>query len=292
MKKKITFAGLLLICIMILSTISLTFGNFATATTGAANFLPNNFQPWADPKNTPPTLPLDTLNEIALSEEIADYITLVFIFQGYNNVEDIRNTNCDPATFKSTIGALSNYDKGVIYSKGHRTAYTHTCGNTHMGLIMHDNETSVADYEIGSLTSSKIKHAFIWHCETGIIPIGPNPDTCGYRGMPKAVTNNTSIAWWGTSGSQVYLGWNNTQVSGSPLPSGSPQYEWTLIGASSASYNYGDVAILYYGFAGSWGYSTADALIQLSYVLYGKSFADTSLAYWLVVYGNMYLGLP
>jgi len=288
-KKTISFVSLLLIGIMALSMMPLIFGNYAAASTGAAHFLPNNFQATANPGTGPVTL--DTLNEVALSEAIGDYITLTFIYRNYDSVTDRRNSYCTPAAFKSDIGALSNYDKGVIYSKGHRTAYNHTCGNVHRGLIMHYNGTFVSDYEIGSLTSSKIKHAFIWHCETSVMPTSPNPDNCGYRGMPKAVTCNPNIAWWGTSGTQVYLGWSNAVPSGSPLPAGSPQYEWALIQASSANYNYGDVAILYYGYTG-WGYSTANALIQLSYVLYSKSFESTTLANWLEVYGNMHVGLP
>ncbi|MDR0372217.1 MAG: hypothetical protein LBI79_01440 [Nitrososphaerota archaeon] len=117
-------------------------------------------------------------------------------------------------------------------------------------------------------------------------------DGCGCYGLPAAFTHNTGITAWSTSGSQVYLGWTDKVPSNSPLPMGSPQYEWALIDASNAGYNYGDVAILYYSFAGSWGYSTANALIQLSYMLYGKSFESTTLANWLEVYGNMYLGLP
>jgi hypothetical protein len=62
MTKKIV--SLLLVCLMACSSVPLIFGNYTSAATGAANFLPNYF-----------VTGLDTANEDALSLNIAQYIT-------------------------------------------------------------------------------------------------------------------------------------------------------------------------------------------------------------------------
>jgi len=65
--KKTHIVSLLLICSLMLSTTPLVFGNYASAATGAANFLPNYAYPG------PGTV--DTANELSLSLTTAQYIT-------------------------------------------------------------------------------------------------------------------------------------------------------------------------------------------------------------------------
>jgi hypothetical protein len=165
-----------------------------------------------------------------------------------------------------------------------------------------NDSTTVWDYDIYPRTSSKNVHTFIWHCQTAINPDGTNPDACGYRGLPVAFTHNINIAKWSDSGSQVYLGWNDKQdlwaynftsqqyyivTIGGGTTVGSPQYEWGI----NPNYNYANVAATYYYRMGQ-GYSTAYALILMSYAVYGTSFENTNLANWLEVYGNMFTQLP
>lgn len=272
---------------MAFSTISSTFGNFATATTGAANFLPNYFQPDAF------GVTLDTANEVYLSNLIANYITLTFIVE-YGQAYDLRDSACTSTAYLNTISSLSNYDNGVIYSKGHREPKSCTDSNKHVGVVMNNSNTLVTvwDHDIYSVTSSKIVNAFIWHCETAIPERGS--DGCDCYGLSAAFTHNTTIPYWGTTGNQVYLGWTNeVPKTEYPLPlGGSPQYEWLLGHGAGVSDKYGDIPLLYYYFACTLGYSSVDALVALGYVLYSQSYQDTPLGGWLEIYGNRNVGLP
>lgn len=284
-KKSLSIVSVLLICLLALSTTQVFFGNYASASTCAANFLPNFF--WAYVGD----VELDTLPEITLSEATANYI--VSVLDQYPHY-DYRNSSCSANTFLSTLPGLQSYDNAVIYSKGH-LAWQWFDGNEHHGLCMHDGNTSqVWDYEIYPLTSSKNVNTFIWHCKTGLIPTeGPNPDTCGIRGLPIAFTHNTGIGAlkWGSSGSQVYLGWTDEVPQYNyPLPQGgSPQYTWNI----NYNYNYAQVAALYYYYVGQ-GYSTIDALDELSETIYGagNDYGSVVLHDWLVYFGNRYIGLP
>jgi hypothetical protein len=71
MKKSLSTVSVLLICLMALSSVPVIFGNYASATTCAANFLPNYYVPYAG------SVILDTANEAALSESVANYIVSV-----------------------------------------------------------------------------------------------------------------------------------------------------------------------------------------------------------------------
>lgn len=259
---------------MTLSTTPLILGNYASAATCAANFLPNYF--WAG---------LDTQNEVNLSESTANYIKSVL--NSKYPIFDYRNSSCTDGNFRAVLTSLQSYDNAVIYSKGHRNAATLSTGYTHYGLVMNNGGT-VWDYEAYQRTSSKNTHTWIWHCETAILPSGPSSDSLGCRGLPRAFTNNLNIATWGTSGNQVYLGWTNSVPTYNyPLPAGSPQYEWNI----NYNYNYAQVAALYYYYMGQ-GYTTSAALVAMSNTIYGTSMQNTALANWLEVYGNMNLKLP
>lgn len=288
MKKRTTFVSLLLIGVLTLSATPLIFGNFASASTCAANFLPTNFQIW-----------VDTANEYTLSHSTANYI--VSVLNSRYPIFDYRDSSCTGNNFKTILSSLQSYDTAVIYSKGHRDADTCSYGNAHYGLIMNDS-TTVWDTEIYPRTSSKNVHTFIWHCQTGIKPPGTNPDACGYRGLPVAFTHNVNIDTWDDSGDQVYLGWYDKQplwaynftsqqyyqvtINGGTLV-GSPQYEWGI----NPNYNYANVAGTYYYRMGQ-GDSTVEALIEMAYIVYGNDFQYTNLANWLVVWGDMYTALP
>jgi hypothetical protein len=151
-----------------------------------------------------------------------------------------------------------------------------------------NNGVTVWDYEIYNRTSSKNVHTFIWACDSGIMPSsGPNPDSYGCRGLPAAFTHNINISMGGSLGSQVYLGWTNNVPPNNPAPGGAPQYEWMI----NYYYNYAQVAALYYYYVGQ-GYSTSATLNAISNIIYGTSYQNSPLANWLVLYGNMNLGLP
>ena|GEM_PF-903766 len=291
MKKQITIISLLLMGLLLFSMTPLIFRNYASAYPGtcAANFLPTNFVDT-----------VDTANELKVSQDVANYI--VYVLNNKYPTYDCRDAACTNSTFYSITAALQNWERAVIYSKGHLDWKSCTTHNIeHMGLAMYNGNSSVWDHDIPS--STKNVHTFIWHCRTALIPSGTNPDTCGNRGLPVAFTSKTNIPLWGTSGTQVYLGWNNkvglqvyniTTGQYNPIyikPNvsevGSPQYEWGI----KPGYNYSDVAILYYQRLGQ-GDTTADALIYVANTIWGTTFAQTPLNNWLVVYGNMYVALP
>jgi len=294
MKKpsNIIIISLLLICLLAFSSMSLIFGNYASAYPGtcAANFLPTNFVEG-----------VDTSWELWLSQETADYIAGVL--NSKYPIYDIRDTACTANNFKTYINAQQSWDTAVIYSKGHLAWKNCPHGYGQMGLAMYNGTTIVLDTEIYDKTSSKNVHSFIWHCRTGLL-VSDGHTACLHRGLPVAFTHNDDIPWWGTSGSQVYLGWYNKTdlqvynfttgqyhyiqiLPGDPMV-GSPQYEWGI----NPNYNYANVAATYY-YRMKQGDSTAAALVQMSSIVYGHTnFENTELADWLVVYGNMYTKLP
>ena len=80
MKKIMLFISLLLICtLLFFSSIPLICGNFVSATTGAANLLPNYF-----------VNGLDTPWEDYLSDQVANYIGTIF-FDHYITNFDFRD---------------------------------------------------------------------------------------------------------------------------------------------------------------------------------------------------------
>jgi hypothetical protein len=287
MKKAKNLISLLLISLLVFSTIQLISGNFVSASTGAANFLPNNFQ-W-----------VDTQNEVQLSRSVAQYITSALASYNYpNGCYYSYDDDCTVSRYTSILSTLQTYyDQSIVFSKGHRDAQGDPL---HIGLIDNDGNTlwdnwiadPYFDDELYPLTSTENAFTFIWHCQTqNWYPDGATPDGNGdYHGMPYCWTHNPDLGYYGyqDSGNQVFLGWSdNTPDPPYPLDGGSPQYEWAI----NANYNYANVAGTFWYYMCN-GYSTAQALINLSYIIYGTSFEYTDLAMWLVVWGNVYLGLP
>jgi hypothetical protein len=281
---------------MAFSSAPMIFNNYASAVypgTCAANFLPTYFVDG-----------LDSWWEVGLSADVADYIRSVL--NSNYPMYDFRDADCNASTFKTYVYALQSFDTAVIYSKGHLAWQKCVYDYEHMGLAMYNgNLPSVWDTELYPLTSSSNVHSFIWHCRTAIMPDDyPNPGDCGYRRLPAAFTHDVNISLWGTSGSQVYLGWYNKEnllawdfdngqyytvynIWDEPKV-GSPQYEWGI----DPNFNYAQVACMYYYYLGQ-GYTTAQALVALAPILFNdKSYESSTLSGWLVAYGNMYVGLP
>lgn len=279
--------SLLLIGLLTFSVIQLTSGNFVSASVGAANFLPNCYIP---PPNGP-----DTTTEITLSRSVAQYVTSAlasynYPYGCYYSYDD----DCTVDRYESILSTLKTYyDQAIVFSKGHRAAQSNPL---HIALLDHDSDWLYDDYyydDIYSVTSSANAFTFIWHCQTANwYPSGSVQDGNGhYHGMPFCWTHNSNLGYYGSgdTGDQVFLGWNDN-VPPPPYPQplgGSPQYEWDI----NANYNYANVAGTFWYYMCN-GYTTAQALINLSYIIYGTSFEYTDLAEWLIVWGNVYLGLP
>jgi len=301
MKKTTTFISLLLTCTLLLSSTPLILGNttFASASTGAANFLPNAY--YAPPYG------FDTANETALSLATAAYITS--ILSSRYPCYACYGASCTVPNYRTITSALQNYDKAVVFSKGHRTKDV-LLGYTHTGLIASDHYTypdgtvdyfGYFDYDIYGRTSSKNVVTFMWHCQTvdDYTPGASHFDVLGYAfSLPFAWTHNSNMPKYGTIGSQVYLGWkdkpNYTLPNGTSLTVGSPQYEWAIKNNNYMSCNFANVAASYWYYMNQ-GYTTTTALNQLSKDMYGSNInfaSNTELYNWLVVYGNMDMGLP
>jgi hypothetical protein len=286
---------MLLICVLGLSSIPLLSGaNFASASTGAANFLPNYFYPGNGT--------VDTDAEIEISLATAQYITTLLANKYPSSYSSYYGTTCTLNNYRTGTSNLQNYDNAVIYSKGHLGANE---AGTHISLIDHYN-VSFYDYDIATRTSSsKNTFTFIWHCRTAEFYNygGSNVDAYGQAvGMPYAFTHNNNLAEYGLAGTQVYLGWKDKM----PLTVynyttqqyhyimiwddyivGSPQYTWGI----DPTYNYAHVAYMFWANACG-GSSTISSLNTLSCAIYGVNFEYTDLAGWLMVYGNRTLGLP
>jgi hypothetical protein len=122
-KKKLI--SLLLVCLMACSSVPLIFGNYASAATGAANFLPDAY--YDDPVQGG----FDTQNEVQRSQAATQYITTLLSNRyGSSNCYTKTGTICTKSAYTTTLNALQSYDKAVVYSKGHRTVY-----NYHPGII-------------------------------------------------------------------------------------------------------------------------------------------------------------
>ncbi|MDR2720279.1 MAG: hypothetical protein LBC03_05710 [Nitrososphaerota archaeon] len=280
--------SIFLICVIALSSSSLTYGNFASASTGAANFLPNYYYKGSGT--------FDTANEISLSLSTAKYITTQLSTKYPSSYFAAYETNCNLANYQSVTSYLQNYDNAVVFSKGHRDV-----SSGHYALLDH-YAVDFWDSDIYGRTSSKNKVTFIWHCETAY-PYNYNGNNMDANnkavGMPFAWTHNNQMIKYGAGstssyGNQVYLGWD--MFYGLPLYNGttlamvaSPQYEW------KASYNndYADVAMYFWSYMRQ-GYSVSDSLNKVSYLCYSNimPFDYCPLKGWLVYYGNGAIGLP
>jgi hypothetical protein len=277
-------ASILLSCVLGLSIIPLFSANFASASTGAVNFLPNYFYP---EEGT-----FDTDNEITLSLSTAQYITAQLATKYPSSYFSAYGTTCTLSNYRTVTSYLqNNYDYVVFYSKGHRGI-----GGSHIALIDHYNE-NFYDLDIGTRTSySKNRVTFIWHCESAEYYNygGPNTDPLGRAiGMPYAFTHNHYLVEYGSSGTQVFLGWANRANfvlwNGTTLNIvASPQYEWQI---AATNYNYADVAKQFWLYMCQ-GDTVSVALNKVSNTIYGTTFTSGDLYNWLLVYGNLNRGLP
>ncbi|MDR0318609.1 MAG: hypothetical protein LBI09_01075 [Nitrososphaerota archaeon] len=116
----------------------LFFGNYASASTGVANFLPNIFY-------GPSQNGFDTANEQTLSLNIAKAITseLASYNSPYGCYYSYEST-CTVSSYYSILNTLKTYnDKEVVFSKGHRGLpyWNATPPNTvHRALIANDGK--------------------------------------------------------------------------------------------------------------------------------------------------------
>jgi hypothetical protein len=155
------------------------------------------------------------------------------------------------------------------------------------------------DYEIYPSTSTNNAVTFIWHCQTAMNynGSGVTPTLGGeYYSLPYCFTHNPSMGYYGTSGSQVYLGWvdrtdfyiqwpNGTQTYRPTV--GSPNYEWKM----APTNDFGRLAEVYWYYM-SIGYSSNDALTQATLAIYGVNFGSSYINGCLVIWGNKNMGLP
>jgi hypothetical protein len=128
---------------------------------------------------------------------------------------------------------------------------------------------------------------------------GVIPSLGGYvYGLPFCFTHNPSMGYYGSSGSQVYLGWvdrndfwiqwpNGTAPTHRPTV-GSPNYEWKM----TANNDFGRVAELYWYYMSQGTYTSYSALNKISTDIYGTGFMTGYLYNWLVIYGNQAMVLP
>ena len=287
MKKQKTIVIALLISLLLISAIALLSANLVSASVGAANFLPNNFQSG-----------IDTQNEVTLSRNTAQYITTALANFNYPyGCYYSYDTDCTVSRYDSILSTMqNNYNQIIVFSKGHRGTpyYLDNPPNWNHSSIIDNVGNNVIDAtDIYSRTSiSKNVVTFIWHCETALhYTPGTIPhDTRGYYSMPYTWTHNQNLNCYGTSGSQVFLGWTNV-VPGPPYPQqagGSPQYEYSI----NPNYNYANVAGMFWYYTTS-GYTISQALNQIASTIYGQgNFNQTPLYGWLVAYGNINLNLP
>jgi len=288
MKKFKPFISVLLICTLTLSFASLSLGNLATASTGAGNFLPNVF--YDRDQNG-----FDTKNEIDRSQITFDYVTYLFeSLYGYGYCYERINSTAQKVNYQAVLSNLQNYDNIIFFSKGHRTEK-----NGEIGIIPNhtvpypDVSSYLLSSEIYSRTSSKNVVTFMWHCRTAQYYPG--------NGLPYAFTHNSILGYYGGTGDEVFLGWeDNTNFhiqwpNGTIMPDpnqsgwvvGSPQYEWKM----TPTNDFGRVAELYWYYM-SRGYQTNEALNKATNAIYGVNFTTSYLIGWLVIWGNKYMVLP
>lgn len=96
--------------------------------------------------------------------------------------------------------------------------------------------------------------------------------------MPYCWTHNNGMYTYGTTGSQVYIGWYGE----------SPQFETTAMGV----WNFAHVAY-YFWWAACNGRTVQGAFNYIATTIYGQAyFSQTPLNYWLVALGNTGMYLP
>lgn len=276
--------SVILISLLLLSAMSsLLSANFASASVGAANFLPNNYQST-----------VDSHEELALAEDVAEYITGILENKYPNNAYHSYGDSCIVSSYTSILSTLKNsYDQAVVFSKGHR-GYQYYDANprnvNHISLLDNDTNHVYDNTHIFNNTSTDNIVTFIWHCETALnYTTGTIPqDSYGPYGQPYCWTHNQYMSQYGTTGSQVFLGWNNN-VPDEDYPSagGSPQYDYPI----DANFNYANVAGSFWYYASN-SNTVIQALNSLCDDIYNADFDYTDLHNWLIIWGNEELYLP
>jgi hypothetical protein len=248
----------------------------------AIDFLPNYF-----------VNGLDTEQEVSWSQDVGEYID--------SALDDYLSPSSCIYYPNSTVYGMDLYlylfayysiDDIIVYSKGHRGLPFYP-ELDHISLLDHYGE-GYWDCTIYTRTSSAYKVTFIWHCQSEMYYPGDDTipqDEHGPLSMPYCWTHNQYMDEYGTSGSQVFLGWNDN-VPDPPYPEqdgGSPQYEYEIV---PDTWNYLHVAYFFWYYMCS-GTTVDQALDNLAYILFGENdFVDTPLQGWLVVWGNINLYLP
>ena len=286
---KTTICCALMLNLIVLSVPQIISANIASASVGAANFLPNYFIPGTD-----------TLDETTLSLAVAQYVTTTLAnynspYGCYYSYED----TCTWSSYCSILSTLKNsYDEAIVFTKGHRgiPCANHISLLDHNGVALPDDAGYSNDTDIFYRTSSDNIVTFVWHCETALNYVyGTIPsDANGYYGMPYCWTHNQYLGKYGISGSQVFLGWTNEVPNSTENPDyeqplgGSPQYEYEIV---PNTYNYANVAGSFWYYMCN-GDTVIEALDNLCDDIFNDEFDDTYLNDWLVVWGNKFLELP
>jgi len=268
----------------LLSTLSILSANFASATVGAANFLPNNYQ--SD---------VDSHHELALSQNVSEYITTQLQIKYPSSTFCSYGESCTVGAYTSILSTLQNfYDHAVVFSKGHR-GYQYYDENprnvNHISLLDNDTQHVYDNTHIYYSTSAENVFTFIWHCETALnYTYGTIPqDSYGPYGQPYCWTHNQYMTQYGTYGNQVFLGWNNNVPGGDyPAIGGSPQYDYPI----DANYNYANVAGSFWYYTCNGSQTAIQALNTLCDIFYDDYFDYTELRDWLIIWGNENLDLP
>ena len=274
-KNKTLAYGALLLALHVFIMVQLVSANIVSAYVGSAVFCPNNYVP-----------DYDTEYELWLAEAECTYIRGLLANRYAIGCDYAFNDDCTVNVYCTVLSNLNNsgiIDEIVIFSKGHRGVpyynWTPTSYN-HYSLIDHDGYNLIDYAHIHPRTSAKNTFTFLWHCETALkYPSGIY--AYGWYGMPYCWTHNNGLNAYDDTGNQVFLGSTNQ----SP---GSPQFETEII---PDTYNYGNVAGSFWYFMNA-GDTVGEALNDVCDMIYDEDFDQTDLHGWLLVLGNMNLGLP
>ncbi|NLE06658.1 MAG: hypothetical protein GX638_17880 [Crenarchaeota archaeon] len=284
MKQKIPLAVFLIMSLMFISLLSIE-AQQVNATYAAGVFCPNNYSP-----DLPPYGAGDTANETLLSKNSTEYIFnyldvhydgICYFF--YGDTDPINPPNSPIVSssdyYDTLITLEQNNDRVTIFSKGHCVPWGN--GN-HYKLLCTANPDAAPDNDIFLATNqAKCDFCFIWHCGTArSYPVAyPYRDSYGDIGMPFAFSHNLALSLYGSTGNNVYLGWNWT----------SPQFENAIPQNTNWCWAQFATAVFYYMHNNAW--SIGYTLDYISSIIYGCSFLYSPLNSQLVVWGNMNMGL-
>jgi len=223
---------------------------------------------------------LDSEYEHWLSSTVCSWLSLwlaaryqsgcMYYYEEYCTVDEIRI---------SLSQLKSSFIDAVVFSKGHRGTPYYPNYN-HKSLLDHYGGHLIDYEDIYPRTSYENTFTFLWHCETAdkdTYPLGW--DEYGYYPMPYCWTHAEDMPEYGNTGAQVYIGWHG----------GSPQFNSTT---NSSPWDFAQVAYLFW-YKMCDDYTVTQTLGYIANEVYNEDgFDSTQLYNWLVVYGNMDVGLP